>query len=129
MKKIIADVYVYLYNFKTSNFYADFSSNNSLTILLIIGLVFLWGLTILCLISNLFILVDMPTVASKIVYDGIPLVFFLAIAVAIWILFALVFNKKILKLKELPKYNGPKAMLKATGIIVGTFLLAIIISV
>ena len=60
----------------TSNFYADFSSNNSLTILLIIGLVFLWGLTILCLISNLFILVDMPTVASKIVYDGIPLVFF-----------------------------------------------------
>lgn len=89
----------------------------------------MWGLTLTCLISKIFAILHKPIEATKVMDIGIPVSFFLAIAVTLWMLFALVFNKKILKLKDLPKYNGPKAKIKAAGIIVGTFLLGILSSI
>ncbi len=130
MKNILIDTYVYIYNFKSpSSIYSDVFSNIYFSIFILICIVSMWGLTLACLISKIFAILHKPIEATKVMDIGIPVSFFLAIAVTLWMLFALVFNKKILKLKDLPKYNGSKAKLKAAGIIVGTFLLGILSSI
>lgn len=125
MKSIFTDIYMYIYNFRTrSSIYSDDFSNVYFSTILIGCVVFGWGCGLLQIIEMIGRLTNALTFLTKVTDVGvmIPFLFFLAIVIAAWSLFAFVFNKKVHKLRRLPKYNGAKAKIKGAIIVYGPLI-------